>query len=95
MTGRNDTVQQMEFTWNPSQVPLEKEGSKQLFIRWLNQLNVPTYTNFTIQDQGKGIVNIPQGLNRATFAALTSQQPNTANDLSLATLAGLVALRIS
>lgn len=90
----NDTLQQVEFMWNPSELPLEKEGPKQLFIGWLNQLNLPTYTNLTIQDQGKGTAAVPQGLNGAAFAALTSQIPNNANDLALATLAGPVVLNL-
>ena len=92
---RNDTLRQVEFAWNPDQLPLEKEGSKQLFIGWLNQLNLPTYTNLTVQGEGKGIAEVPQGLNGATFAALTSQKPGNANDLALATLAGPAALKLS
>lgn len=92
---RNDTLRQVEFMWNPSELPLEEEGSKQLFIGWLNQLNLPTYTNLTIQGQGKGTAAVPQGLNGAAFAALTSQKPNNANDFALATLAGPVALKLS
>jgi hypothetical protein len=94
ITNKNDTTPQFEFTWNPDQVPTE-QASKQLFIGWLNQLNVPTYTAIDIQSRGVGVAQVPSGLNGAVFAALTSQRPNTTNDFELATIAGPVVLKAS
>ena len=86
---------QMEFTWDPSQTPFLTEEGKPLFAAWLNQLNLPTYTNLTVSYKGKGVANVPQGLTGATFAAITTQQPNNANDLGLATIAGPILLNLA
>jgi hypothetical protein len=86
---------QMEFTWDPTQTPFLVEKGKPLFIGWLNQLNVPSYTNLSITGNGTGIADVPQEANGVAFAAVTSQQLDNANDLALATLAGPVVLAIS
>lgn len=86
---------QMEFTWDPSQTSFSTEEGKPLFAAWLNQLNLPTYTNLTVSTKGKGVANVPQGLTGATFAAITTQQPNHTNDLGLAALAGPIVLNMA
>ena len=93
----NATVRpsQMEFTWDLTQMTFLVEQGKPLFVGWINQLNVPAYTELSITGHGKGIADVPQGANGVTFAAVTSQLPDNANDLALATLAGPVVLTIS
>lgn len=86
---------QWEFTWDPMQTPFVTEASKQLFIGWVTQLNEPTYTPLKITAKGKGITNIPQGLNGVVFAAVTVQQPNDVDNLAPAILAGPVAIHMS
>ena len=86
---------QMEFSWDPTQTPFVSEQGKQLFIGWINQLNVPVYTELSITDHGKGVADVPQGLNGMVFAAMTSQLTVNGDDLALATLAGPVALSLS
>ena len=85
---------QMEFTWDSTQTPFLVEQGKPLFIGWVNQLNVPAYTELSIIAQGKGIADVPQGVKGVAFAAVTSQQPDNADDLALATLAGPALLTI-
>jgi hypothetical protein len=85
----------MEFTWDPTQMPFVVEQGKPLFIGWINQLSVPSYTALSITGNGKGIADVPQGVNGVAFAAVTSQQLDNADDLAFATLAGPVALAIS
>ncbi len=77
------------------QMPFVFEQGKQLFVGWTNQLNVPVYTVLSIVGQGRGVADVPQGLNGAVFAAVTSQLPDNDYDLALATLAGPVALSLS
>jgi hypothetical protein len=93
----NTTVRpsQAEFTWDPTQMPFLVEQGKPLFIGWINQLSVPSYTELSITGNGKGIADVPQGANGVAFAAVTSQQFGNAYDLALATLAGPVVLPIS
>jgi hypothetical protein len=86
---------QMEFSWDPTQMPFVVEQGKQLFIGWVNQLNVPVYTELSISLPGNGTADVPQELNGVAFAAVTSQLPNNADDLALATLAGPVMLMMS
>ncbi|KAI9773158.1 MAG: hypothetical protein M1840_008279 [Geoglossum simile] len=85
----------IEFAWDPKQTPISFEASKQLFIGWVNQLNVPTYTKLTPTGEGKGRANMPFGLEGVAFAVLTSQRPDDINDLTSTTLAGPVILPIS
>ena len=93
----NTTVRpmQVEFTWDPTQMPFLVEQGKPLFIGWINQQNVPAYTKLSITGHGQGIADVPQEANGVAFAAVTSQLPDNANDLALATLAGPVVLTIS
>jgi hypothetical protein len=96
-SGANATAMppQMEFIWDPTQMPFLVEQGKPLFIGWTNQLNVPAYTELSIIDQGKGIADVPQGVSGVAFAAVTSQQPDNTDDLALATLAGPAVFTIS
>ena len=79
-----------EFTWDPMQMPFVAEEGKQLFIGWVNQLNVPVYTPLNITARGRGTACMPQGINGVAFAVVTVQQPDNVNDLTLATMAGPV-----
>ena len=71
------------------------EQGEPLFIEWINQLSMLSYTELSMTGNGKGIADVPQEANGAAFAAVTSRQPNNAYDLALATLAGPVVLPIS
>jgi hypothetical protein len=71
------------------------EAGKQLLVGWVNQLNEPVYTPLNITVKGKGTTAVPPGMNGATFAAVTTQQPDNTDDLALATLAGPVLLTLS
>jgi len=84
-----------EFTWDPAQMTFVAEAGKQLQVGWVNQLNVPVYTPLNITVEGKGIAPVPQGMNGAAFAAVTTQCLDNANDLALATLAGPVVVKLS
>jgi len=84
-----------EFTWDPAQMTFVAEAGKQLQVGWVNQLNVPVYTPLNITVKGKGIAPVPQGMNGAAFAAVTTQCLDNANDLALATLAGPVVVKLS
>jgi hypothetical protein len=56
---------------------------------------MPAYTTLSITGPGTGIAEVPQEINGVAFAAVTSQQPDNADDLALATLAGPVILKTS
>ena len=71
------------------------EAGKQLLVGWVNQLNEPVYTSLNITSEGKGMTAAPPGMNGATFAVVTTQQPDNTDDLALATLAGPVLLILS
>ncbi|KIW36733.1 uncharacterized protein PV06_11029 [Exophiala oligosperma] len=89
------TSSDMAFSWDPMQMPLVFEQGRQLFVGWTNQLNTPVYTVLSIIDQGRGVADVPQGLNGAVFVTVTSQLPDNDYDLALATLAGPAALSLS
>jgi hypothetical protein len=76
-------------------MPFVTEAGKQLLVGWVNQLNTPVYTPLNITAKGKGTAATPLGMNGAVFAVVTTQQPDNANDLALATLAGPVILTLS
>ncbi|KAH8653981.1 ferritin-like domain-containing protein [Tricladium varicosporioides] len=84
-----------EFEWDPAQMTFVTEASKQLLVGWVNQLNTPVYTPLNITAKGKGTAAAPPGMNGAAFAVVTTQQPDTTDDLALATLAGPVVLTLS
>ena len=84
-----------EFTWDPMQMPFVNEVGKPLLIGWINQFNVPVYTKLNITVKGKGTADVPQEMNGVAFAVVTTQQPDNANDLALATLAGPVVVTLS
>ena len=71
------------------------EAGKQLLVGWVNQRNAPVYTPLNITAKGKGTAATPPGMNGAVFAVVTTQQPDNAEDLALATLAGPVILTLS
>ena len=71
------------------------EADKQLLVGWVNQLNVPVYTPLHITVKGKGTAVVPPGMSGATFAVVTTQQPDNIDDLALATLAGPVVLAMT
>jgi hypothetical protein len=71
-----------------------KEG-KQLFIGWVNQLNVLVYTPLNITAYRRGITYMPQEINRVAFAMVIVQQPDNVNDLTLAIIAGPVIILLS
>ena len=60
-----------------------------------DQLDAPIYTPLNITVPGKGIVNVPDGVDGIAFAGVTVQQPSNINDLALATLAGPVVVPVS
>ena len=66
------------------------EEGKQLFIRWVNQLNVPVCTPLNITARGRGTACMPQEINGVAFAVVTVQQPDNVNNLTLVTIAGPV-----
>jgi len=84
-----------EFEWDPAQMTFVTEAGKELLVGWVNQLNVPIYTPLNITVKGKGTAATPPGMNGAVFAVVTTQQPDNADDLALATLAGPVVLILS
>lgn len=91
----DSTRNAVDFTWDPRQIPFVVESSKQLFIGWVNQVNVPVYTELNITGEGRGVAYVPHGLNGVAFVALTSQKLCNADDLALATLAGPAIVKIS
>jgi hypothetical protein len=84
-----------QFTWDPNQMTFVAEAGKQLLVGWVNQLDVPVYTPLNITVKGQGTAPVPQEMNGVAFAVVTTQQPDNANDLALATLAGPVAVKLS
>ena len=72
------------------QMPFVVEKDKQLFIRCVNQLNMPVYTPLNITVYGRGTTCMPQEINGVAFAIITVQQLDNVNDLTLATMAGPV-----
>ena len=83
------------FTWDPTNMPVLQQASKQLFIIWLNQLNGLVYTNLTSTAAGKGLTDVPPGLEGMVFVVLTLSQPSNLMDLGSATLARPVVIPIS
>jgi hypothetical protein len=77
------------------QMPFINQVGKPLLIGWVNQLNVPVYTKLNITAKGKGTADVPRKMNGVAFAVVTTQQPDNANDLALATLAGPVVITLS
>jgi hypothetical protein len=53
------------------------------------------YTPLNITVKGKGTTAVPLGMNGATFAVVTTQQPDNTNNFALATFAGPVFLTLS
>jgi hypothetical protein len=53
------------------------------------------YTPLNITAKGKGTAAVPQGINKAAFAVVTTQQPDNTDDLALATLTKPVVLTLS
>jgi hypothetical protein len=53
------------------------------------------YTPLNITVKGKGTTAVPLGMNEAVFTVVTTQQPDNADDLALATLAGPMLLTLS
>lgn len=45
---------QMEFTWDQTQVAFVIEKGKPLFMGWVNQQNVPIYTELSVTGPGIG-----------------------------------------
>ena len=77
------------FSWDPTQEPVVREAGRPLFIAWVNQLGSPIYTELSLTSNGTGTAQIPQGMEGAVFAALTSQGSLTTTDeLAGSTLAG-------
>lgn len=68
-------------------MPFVAEEGKQLFIGWVNQLNVLVYTPLNFTARGRGTAYMPQEMNGVAFAVVTVQQPNNVNNLTLATMA--------
>jgi hypothetical protein len=56
---------------------------------------MPAYTTLSITGSGIGVAEVLQEINGVAFATVTSQQPDNADDLALATLAGPVILKTS
>lgn len=81
-----------EFTWDPTQSPFIAEKGKQLFVGWVNQVNMPYYTPLMSTAEGKGTASIPQGLNGILLAVITNQQYISIKDLAPGTMAGPVLL---
>jgi hypothetical protein len=84
-----------EFEWDPAQMTFVTEAGKELLVGWVNQLNAPVYTPLNITAKGKGTAAAPPGMNGVVFTVVTTQQPDNADDLALATLAGPVVLTLS
>jgi hypothetical protein len=78
----------LEFTWDPTQRSFLIEEGKELLIGWVNQLNVPVYTQLNITSRGRGISRVPQGIHGSAFAVISTQRYNSVHELSLGTLAG-------
>ncbi len=92
---RTEGLEQLEFTWDPAQIPFVMEEGKQLFIGWVHQLNEPVYTPLEITGRGEGTARLPPEMNGVAFAVATVQKPNNVNDLALATMAGPVLVLLS
>ncbi|KAF4624709.1 hypothetical protein G7Y89_g13460 [Cudoniella acicularis] len=80
---------------DPAQMTFIAEAGKQLLVGWVNQLDVPVYTPLNITVKGQGTALVPQGMNGAAFAVVTTQRLDNADDLALATLAGPVVVKLS
>ena len=76
-------------------MPFVNKVGKPLLIGWINQLNVLVYTKLNIMVKRKGTADVPQEMNGVAFAVVTMQQPDNANDLALAMLAGPVVVTLS
>lgn len=95
MNNTNGTALQQEFTWDPTQMPFVVEEGKELFVGWVNQANIPTYTYLSITSQGTGTSTMPRQMNGVAFAVITTGQYNNINDLAFGTLAGPAVVPIS
>lgn len=73
--------------------------TKNMYIGWVNQANLPVYTNVTIAagiPAGTFTTTVPPGLGGMAFAALTGQTAATdVGALTVATLAGPALVEIS
>jgi hypothetical protein len=85
----------LQFSWNLAQMPFVVEKSKQLLIRWVNQVNVPIYTSLNITSKGRGMASVPYGLKGIAFAVIITQRYDNINDLTLGTIAGPVVISVS
>ena len=56
---------------------------------------MPVYTLLNIIIKGKGIILILQGINNITFITIITQYLNNVNNLALAILARLIAIKLS
>lgn len=79
----------------PFQPYLNLAASSVLYVAWVNQANVPVYTEATVTD-GTVETAVPPGLAGVAFAALTGQnQAWNVTALTNATLAGPVVVGVS
>ncbi|MCJ1453588.1 hypothetical protein MMC28_003935 [Mycoblastus sanguinarius] len=83
------------FTWDVNQDWVTREGSKQLYVAWLNLANQPQYTLLNRTGAGSGETKVPKALENTAYVALTSNQPDNLPDLAGATLAGPLVVPIS
>lgn len=85
----------LSLTWDANQNWVQREGSKPLYVAWLNLVNQPQYTDLKRTGADSGTTNVPKGLESNAYVALTSDQPNNLIDLAGATLAGPLVVPIS
>jgi hypothetical protein len=85
--GTNVTVE-----WDTAARSAASRSGNPLFVAWVNQVNLPTFTSLEELSKGSGSTLVPVELLGTTFAVLTAQKLTTIGDLTEVTLAGPVVV---
>jgi Ferritin-like domain len=84
----NSTATTLNLTWDPTDDAFKLESGKPLLVGWINQLDMPQYTDLSISTDGKGTTELPLGTTGVSLAVLTTEQFETVGDLARGTMAG-------
>lgn len=69
--------------------------NKQLFIRWVHQLNEPVYILLEIIDKDEETIRLSPEMNSIAFIMIMVQKPNNINNLALVTMTRSVFIFLS
>ncbi|KAH8710267.1 hypothetical protein GQ44DRAFT_626674, partial [Phaeosphaeriaceae sp. PMI808] len=84
------------FGWDAAGRSAASRSGKPLFIAWVNQVELPTFSPLTQFGDGFGTTTVPMGLSGTAFAVLTAQPGLTRmSELTDATLAGPVVVSLT